>query len=115
MSVWGARTVTVDGSGDEPVGTTASSLPDDLAAWLHEAYEDEARERLVVLEAALAGDADLTEARRAAHALGSSAWVAGERAVSALARDVESRLDTRREWTEQAAALVELLRAGSGQ
>jgi HPt (histidine-containing phosphotransfer) domain-containing protein len=107
--------VTVDGSGDEPISTAHAALPDDLTSWLHEAYEDEARERLAVLKAALAGEVEPPEARRAAHALGSSAWVAGEREVSALARDLEARLDTRRDWTEQAAALVVLLRAGGGQ
>jgi HPt (histidine-containing phosphotransfer) domain-containing protein len=74
------------------------------------AYRDEAAERLTVLETALGEPKRPQDARRAAHALGSSAWVVGEREVSAIARDVEARIESRRDWVEQAHELVQLMR-----
>lgn len=85
-------------------------VPAGLVASLRTAFAAERDERVPALRAALAHpDAPTADARRAAHALGSSAYVVGEPDLGALARDVEARLDAGRAWHEQGRQLLAAL------
>lgn len=63
------------------------ALPDDVLRSLREAFGAEVAVRLPQLRSE-----DREAVLHAAHALASSAWVVGERAVSVLARSVEDQL-----------------------
>jgi HPt (histidine-containing phosphotransfer) domain-containing protein len=88
----------------------ARALSPELVLSLRQAFARELEERLPVLEDALAAPkADLAAARRAAHALGSSAYVVDEPDLAVLARDVEARLEEGRSWQVQGHELVAAL------
>ena len=69
------------------------ALPPEALAGLREAFAGEVAARLPRLQALPAGsDADLAQAVRDAHALGSSAYVVGEQEAARSARALEAEL-----------------------
>lgn len=88
----------------------ARALRPEVVASLRQAFAGERAQWLPALVAALDGSAaDLTDARRAAHSIGTSAYVVGEPDLAVLARDVEQRLHGDRTWQAQGALLVAAL------
>ena len=77
------------------------ALPEEVAQSLRQAFATERDVRLAMLR-------EPGSELHAAHALASSAWVVGEREISALARSVEESLEAGEEPTDLPALVAAL-------